>query len=115
MEVHWLEALILKWWIPAACDLVALSAVVGMAALLLRPAPALAARTETAPAPVEVRQKSVASVQTSETNELPIARTDVKRALAAIGRWEDSYRSGRGVVELARFVQKQDRREVAGR
>jgi len=46
----------------------------------------------------------------------PVARADVKRALAAIGRWEDHYKSGRGVVELARFVETQrGSREASGR
>ena len=46
MEVVWLQALALEWWIPAACDLLAPSAVVGVAALLRRPARPLTVRAE---------------------------------------------------------------------
>ncbi len=114
MEVIWIGALSLDWWVPAVCDVIALSALVGITLIVgraARPVPVRAAAVQEMAAPP--KPEFVPDAPAPGTDRP--ARADVKRALAAIGRWEDSYRSGRGVAELARFVKSQTSREASGR
>jgi hypothetical protein len=111
------------WLVPALCDLVALAAVAGSVRLSrpkATPPPVkqvLAAAFDSMPSPRRVRLHEVglAEVPQAAPEALPTARADVKKALAAIGRWEHHYGSSRGITELARWVegQKQSREAVS--
>jgi hypothetical protein len=107
MEAMWQSWMTGEWWVPAACDLVALVAVVAILRLSARPRPAALLRVAPVAPQTEKRAVMPAVDEAPAPREEPVVRGDVKRALEAIGRWEHSYRSGRGVAELARFVQAQ--------
>lgn len=108
MEAIWQHLLTMDGWVPAVCDLVALTAVVATVGLWRtrepKPASMVPAQDPAVHAPF---QAEIALASKRDAESEPTPRADVKRALAAIGHWEEKHRSGRGVVELARFVKTQ--------
>lgn len=113
------------WVVSAACDTVAGFALAGMAVLVARrpryirgqvlaaPAPAAepeALRSETHALPRRMvtvaAQQAVAEAATVMAG--PTVRRDaVERAIAALDRWESTYRApARGLDELSRLAQK---------
>lgn len=122
MELIWQSLLTMDWWVPAVCDVIALLCVIGAIALWRTRSNTQAQTGEavrpSAPAiafPSLIETDPSEDTLETETEPAPAPRADVKRALAAIGRWEDSYRSGRGVAELARFVETQRTSREAAR